>query len=208
MSAKKTTFGLIVANRGFFPDELAREGRSVMVDLLKRLGYGCVTLSQKDTKFGAVETWQDAKKCAALFREKRDQIDGVIVTLPNFGDERGVADTLKMADLDVPVLVHAWEDDMAKMSIAHRRDSFCGKMSACNNLVQYGIPFSLTKRHTMEPRTKDFEEELHWFAAVSRVVNGLRKCRVGALGARPAAFNTVRYSEKLLEESGISVETL
>ncbi len=208
MTAQKTTFGLIVGNRGFFPDALAREGRAVVVDRLKKLGYGCVALGQKDTKFGAVETWQDAKKCAALFREKREEIDGVIVTLPNFGDERGVADTLKMAGLDVPVLIHAWEDEKAKMSITQRRDSFCGKMSACNNLVQYGIPFSLTKRHTMDPRTEEFAEEVHWFGAVCRVVNGLRRCRVGALGARPAAFNTVRYSEKLFEQSGISVETL
>ncbi len=208
VAANKTVFGLLVGNRGFFPDDLAREGRAVMTDLLKRLGYGCVTLTQKDTKFGAVETWQDAKKCAGLFREKRDDIDGIIVTLPNFGDERGVADSLKMAGLDVPVLMHAWDDNKAKMSIRHRRDSFCGKMSACNNLVQYGIPFSLTKLHTMDPRTTEFEQELHWFAGVCRVVNGLRHCRVGALGARPAAFNTVRYSEKLLEESGISVETL
>jgi L-fucose isomerase-like protein len=36
----------------------------------------------------------------------------------------------------------------------------------------------------------------------------LRSARVGAIGARPAAFNTVRFSEKLLERSGISVETL
>ena len=32
--------------------------------------------------------------------------------------------------------------------------------------------------------------------------------RIGALGARPTAFNTVRYSEKLLENNSISVETL
>ncbi len=37
---------------------------------------------------------------------------------------------------------------------------------------------------------------------------GFTNLRVGAIGARPAAFNTVRYSEKLLERSGISVDTL
>jgi L-fucose isomerase-like protein len=172
------------------------------------MGHSCVVLSDQDTKFGSVETWQDAKKCAALFKAHRGDIDGVLVTLPNFGDERGVADTLKLAGLDVPVLVHAWDDTADKMSLKHRRDSFCGKMSACNNLVQYGIPFSLTARHTMDPKTPAFRAEIEWFAAVCRVVKGLRKCRVGALGARPAAFSTVRYSEKLLEESGITVETL
>ena len=199
---------MIVGNRGFFPDVLAREGYDVLAKLLKKWGYSVVVLSAKDTKFGSVETWDDAKKCAELFKKNREKIDGVIVTLPNFGDERGVADTLKMAGLNVPVLIHAWQDDAAKMTIKHRRDSFCGKMSVCNNLKQYGIPFSITARHTMDPNTKAFEDEVRAFAATCSVVRGLRSCRIGALGARPAAFNTVRYSEKLLQESGITVETL
>jgi L-fucose isomerase-like protein len=204
----KTTFGLIVGNRGFFPDHLAQEGHAFMTRRLKKLGYSVVVLSEKDTKFGSVETWEDAKKCGDLFRKRADKIDGVIVTLPNFGDERGVADALKLSGLDVPVLVHAWQDDPKKMTIKHRRDAFCGKMSVCNNLQQYGIPFSLTRQHTMDPESELFAEDVHWFAAVCRVVKGLRNCRVGALGARPAAFNTVRYSEKMLQESGITVETL
>ena len=209
MSRKSSpTFGVIVGNRGFFPDALAKEGHAFMTGFLKKAGYGCVILSDKDTKFGSVETWEDAKKCAALFKKNREEIDGVIVTLPNFGDERGVADTLKMAGLDVPVLIHAWGDTPGKMTIKHRRDSFCGKMSVCNNLVQYGIPFSLTALHTIDPKSPFFAHEIEWFAAVCRIVKGLRGCRVGALGARPAAFSTVRYSEKLLEESGITVETL
>ncbi len=40
------------------------------------------------------------------------------------------------------------------------------------------------------------------------MVNGFRNLRVGAIGARPTAFNTVRYSEKILESQGISIETL
>jgi L-fucose isomerase-like protein len=115
---------------------------------------------------------------------------------------------LRLADLRVPVLVQATPDTPSKMTIAHRRDSFCGKMSACNNLMQYGIPYSLTGRHTVEPKSAEFKKDLEWFAAVCRVVRGLRNLRIGSIGARPAAFNTVRYSEKLLEASGISVETL
>jgi L-fucose isomerase-like protein len=108
----------------------------------------------------------------------------------------------------VPVLVQATPDTPAKMTIAHRRDSFCGKMSACNNLKQYGIPYSLTTQHTVAPNSEEFKRDLAWFAGVCRVANGLRNLRIGAIGARPAAFNTVRYSEKLLEAAGISVETL
>ncbi|MGA8069428.1 MAG: fucose isomerase, partial [Terriglobales bacterium] len=205
---KKMTMGLIVGNRGFFPDHLAKTGREDMLRALERAGIDSVVLGPEQSKHGAVETHEDARRCAALFRENQDRIDGVIVTLPNFGDERAIADTLRLARLDVPVLIQATPDATAKMTIAFRRDSFCGKMSACNNLMQYGIPYSLTKLHTVSPDSADFEKDLAWFAAVCRVKNGLNNLRIGSIGARPAAFNTVRYSEKILESQGISVETV
>ena len=205
---KSTTLGLIVGNRGFFPDHLCESGRAEVLRVLEEEGITAVTLSPEETKFGSVETLQDAEKCAALFKEHRDEIDGVLVTLPNFGDERGVANTLRMSGLDVPVLIHAFPDEIGKMTIVDRRDSFCGKMSVCNNLAQYGIPFSLTELHTVAPTSESFRKDLRWFVSVCNVVEGLSHARIGALGARPAAFNTVRYSEKLLEWMGISVETL
>ena len=208
MKDGKTVFGLIIGNRGFFPDRLAKEGRDEMVKLLGDCGYGVVAVGPKDTKYGAIETRQEAKVCAELFKKNRDAIDGVIVSLPNFGDERGVADTLLMAGLNVPVLVQAYPDEPGKMDLPNRRDSFCGKMSACNNLAQYDIPYSLTELHTVWPDSDSFRMDLADFAATCRVVRGLRNARLGAIGARPAAFNTVRYSEKILQLSGISVETI
>jgi L-fucose isomerase-like protein len=205
---KKMTMAVIVGNRGFFPDHLAKTGRDEMVQSLANADMGVVVLSPEESKHGAVETYEEAKRCAELFKSNANLIDGVIVTLPNFGDERAIADTLRLARLNVPVLVQATPDTPAKMGITHRRDSFCGKMSACNNLRQYGIPYSLTTLHTETPDSAEFKKDLEWFRAVCRVVKGLRNLRIGALGARPAAFNTVRYSEKLLEASGISVETL
>jgi len=205
---RKMTMGLIVGNRGFFPDHLAKSGREEMIQAFEKAGMEAVALDPGQSKYGAVETHEEAKRCAELFRSKAGLIDGVIVTLPNFGDERAIADTLRLARLGVPVLVQATPDAPAKMGISHRRDSFCGKMSACNNLKQYGIPYSLTSLHTEAPDSPEFAKDLEWFAAVCRVVKGLRNLRVGAIGARPAAFNTVRYSEKLLEANGISVETL
>ena len=59
--------------------------------------------------------------------------------LDDFGDERAVANTMRMSGLDIPVLIQAFPDEPNKMSVADRRDSFCGKMSVCNNLKQYGI---------------------------------------------------------------------
>ena len=208
MSGKKMTMGVIVGNRGFFPDQLAKSGREEIIKALTAAGIDSVVLGPEDSKHGAVETHEEAKRCAALFRKNSDKLDGVIVTLPNFGDERAIADTLRLARLNVPVLVQATPDDAKNMTILHRRDSFCGKMSACNNLRQYGIPYSLTKLHTVSLDSDDFRKDLAWFAAVCRVANGMRNLRVGSIGARPTAFNTVRYSEKLLEASGISTETL
>jgi L-fucose isomerase-like protein len=179
-----------------------------MIAVLEKAGHKAIAPGPEDTKYGAVETRAEATKCVDLFKRHRETIDGVIVTLPNFGDERAIADTLRMAGLNVPVLVQATPDTPGSMSIRDRRDSFCGKMSACNNLSQYGIPYSLTTRHTEAPDSDFFRKDLAWFGAVCRVVKGLRRLRIGAIGARPAAFNTVRYSEKLLEGAGISVEPI
>ncbi len=205
---RRMTFGVIVGNRGFFPGHLAQSGRSEMLAALEKAGYGAIALGPDDSKWGAVETRAEATRCADLFKKHRDEIDGIVVTLPNFGDERAIADTLRMAGLNVPVLVQATPDTPGKMTISDRRDSFCGKMSACNNLTQYGIRYSLTSLHTVSPDSDKFRKDLSWFAATCRVVRGLRGLRIGAIGARPAAFNTVRYSEKLLEANGISVETI
>jgi len=204
----RTTFGVIVGNRGFFPGRLAKEGREEIIKVLEEQGFNTIILSPEETKYGCVENWEDARRCAKLFKSHRDEIDGVIVTLPNFGDEKAIANTLRLADLNVPVLIHAYPDRPGKMKVEDRRDSFCGKISVCNNLKQYGIPFTLTSLHTESPRSKIFIEDLKFFASVCRVVKGLRGARIGAIGARPGPFNTVRYSEKLLEASGISVETI
>jgi L-fucose isomerase-like protein len=202
------TLGVIVGNRGFFPSHLCETGRATVLKVLEDEGINTVALSPEDTIYGSVESLSDARKCAALFKAHMEEIDGILVTLPNFGDERAIANTLRWANLEVPVLIQAFPDDIQDMSIDNRRDSFCGKMSACNNLMQYGIKYSLTSLHTVDPESMKFREDLRRFASICRVVGGLKNARFGMLGARPAAFNTVRFSEKLLENAGISVETL
>ena len=152
---RKPTFGLIVGNRGFFPDHLAATGRNDMIRAIEASGAEVVALTPEESKFGAVETYTEARKCADLFKSHREQIDGVVVTLPNFGDERAIADTLRLAALDVPVLVQATPDTPSQHEHSRPpRDSFCGKMSACNNLMQYGIPYSLTTLHTETPQSR------------------------------------------------------
>jgi L-fucose isomerase-like protein len=202
------TLGLIVGNRGFFPDHLAKSGREEMIAVLEKSGVRVVAPGPEETKYGAVETRTESRVCADLFDRHRHEIDGIVVTLPNFGEERGIADALRWSGLKVPVLIQATPDTPGRMTIADRRDSFCGKMSCCNNLKQYGIPHSLTALHTEAPDSPEFAKDLQWFKAVCRVVKGMKNLRVGSIGARPAAFNTVRYSEKLLEQAGISVEPI
>ncbi|TFF85218.1 MAG: fucose isomerase [Promethearchaeota archaeon] len=205
---KKSTFGVIVGNRDVFPSKLAKEGRQEIIEVLNDLGYDYVILSENDTEYGVVETYQDAKKCAEIFKNHRDVIDGVLVILPNFGDEKGIATTLRMADLKVPVLIHASSDEVGKMGRAYRRDAFCGKISVCSVLYQYGIPFSLTENHTMGIKSDEFKSEIIKFEKVCRVVNSLKNARFGQIGTRPNAFETVRYSEKILDYYGIAIEPI
>ncbi len=202
------TLGVIVGNRDFFPDHLVSEARRDIVRLFAEMDIDAVMLDENQTKLGGVETWAHAQRCAELFRANRDRIRGVLVSLPNFGDEKGVAETLKLAELNVPVLVQAYPDELGMLGVETRRDAFCGKVSVCNNLRQFGIPFSLTELHTVPVNSPEFRADLENFLAVCRVATGLRRARIGAAGARPNAFNTTRYSEKLLQSSGISVSTI
>lgn len=197
-----------MGTRGFFPVELCKDGREAILKVLREEGHNAVMLSPDDSPYGSVETYEQSKKCAELFKKHAAEIDGILVTLPNFGEERGVADAIRLANLNVPVLIQATPDDPKQLDLAHRRDSFCGKMSSCNNLMQYGVKYSLTRLHTVDPLSASFRQDLKKFAGVCRVVNGLRKARFGQIGARPAAFITVRYSEKLLERAGIAVESV
>jgi L-fucose isomerase-like protein len=204
----RATLAVIVGNRDFFPDRLIAEGRRYILTVFEQMAIEPVILDERDTKLGSVETWPHARRCADLFRSHRDRIDGILVTLPNFGDERGVADTIKLSSLNVPILVQAYPDNLNEFTVERRRDAFCGKISVCNNLRQYGYPFSLTKLHTVHPLSESFRSDLEKFVRVCKVVKGLRNARLGAIGARPNAFNTVRFSEKILQESGISVSTI
>jgi L-fucose isomerase-like protein len=204
----KTVLGVMMGTRDFFPAEPVRKNRQLILNLLSEFDIEAVILDESATNLGAIETWEDAKKCAALFKSQRDRIEGIVVFLPVFAPEKAVADSIQLSGLKVPVLVQAFPDDLDKLALETRGDAFCGKISACNNLYQYGIPFTLTQKHTVHPASESFKKDLVKFISVCKVVNGLRKARLGAIGARPSIFNTVRYSEKLLQGYGIAVNTV
>ena len=205
---KKTSFGVIVGNRDVFPDNLAKEGRLEIIEILTELGYDYLISSENDTQYGVVETFSDAKKCADLFKRNRDKIIGILVILPNFGDEKGIANAIKLSELDVPILIQASSDDINKMDRSSRRDAFCGKISVTSVLYQYGIPFTLTSNHTCIIKSDEFKKDLIRFEKICNVVRKIRRARFGQIGTRPNAFETVRYSEKILEFNGISIESI
>ena len=204
---ERMCFGIIIGTRAYFNSELAKDVRKQLLKTLADEGYDYVILPEDATPTGSssIETREDGLKCAELFRQNRDRIDGIIVSLPNFGFEIGIINAISVADLNVPVLVQACDDENDKVDLDSRRDAFCGKISVCNNLYQYGIPFTDTTLHTYSIYSELLAKDINKFAGICRVVNGLRHARIGAIGARPAGFQTVRASEKLLQKSGITV---
>jgi len=204
----KITVAVLFGNRGFFPSYLVGDARREASAIFETMGLNAIMLTEEQTAYGGVETYQDAKIAAELLKKHRDEIQGVVVLLPNFGDEKAIADAIRLSGINVPVLIQAEEDALDKMGLATRRDSFCGKISLCNNLRQYGIPYTLTTQHVCRLGGEVFKKDVERFTQLCRVVSAMRGCRVGAIGARPASFNTVRYSEKLLERLGVTVETI
>lgn len=204
---ERMCFGIIIGTRAYFNSELAKDVRKQLLKTLADEGYDYVILPEDATPTGSssIETREDGLKCAELFRQNRDRIDGIIVSLPNFGFEIGIINAISVADLNVPVLVQACDDENDKVDLDSRRDAFCGKISVCNNLYQYGIPFTDTTLHTYSIYSELLAKDINKFAGICRVVNGLRHARIGAIGARPAGFQTVRASEKLLQKSGITL---
>lgn len=204
---KKLCFGVIIGTRAYFNSDLAKDVRKQLLKTITDEGYDYIILPEDATPTGSssIETREDGLKCAALFRENRDRIDGIIVSLPNFGFEIGIINAISVAELNVPVLVQACDDENDKVDLDSRRDAFCGKISVCNNLYQYGIPFTDTSLHTYSVFSDLLAKDINKFAAICRVVNGLRHARIGAIGARPAGFQTVRASEKILQATGITV---
>lgn len=201
------TFGVLISNRSFFPGHLVLTAREKILNSLKAWGHEAVILSTEETERGQTMTHEEAKKCAALFKAHRDEMDGIIICLPNFGEEGAIADAIRLSGCNCPILVQACDDDFDKLQIENRRDAFCGKLSACNGLYQYGIKYTLTTRHTCAIDSEEFHADVDRFAKICAVVKAMRTARIAQIGARVMPFRTVRYSEKLLQQSGITVET-
>lgn len=206
MSAAKTVFALFFGNRGFFPASLQAGARRELTARLRALGHKTISLDPKATRHGAVETSAEGKIYADFLNANRGKYGGIILSLPNFGDETGAITALKNAG--VPILIQAYPDELDKMAPELRRDAFCGKISIMNLFTQQGVKFTALPPHTVSPASPRFAEQVDCFDRVCRVYNGLKNMVVGAIGARVTPFKTVRMDESALQRHGITVETL
>ncbi len=201
----KTTFALFFGNRGFFPETLIAAAREETESALHKIGIDTLALDPSATRFGAVETVAEGRVYADFLKKNEGKFDGVILVLPNFGDENGASEALKNAH--VPIYILAYPDELDKMDVLHRRDAFCGKFSIMDVFTQFGIPFTAWPPHTLSPCDAEFAAQMKEFAAVCRIVKALRNCRIGAIGARPTLFKTIRFDEVALQKFGITTET-
>jgi len=202
---KKVTFALCFGNRGFMPGELILEARKEIVKAVTDAGHDYIVMDESATRYGAVETREEGRIYAKWLEENKGKFDGVIFSMPIFVDENGAAEALR--DAGVPILMQAYPDEIGKMDFKHRRDAYCGKFSVTDVFMQYKIPFTVMKPHVVHPLSEKFASNLEEFAAVCRVVNGMKRFTVGAIGARTTAFKTVRFDEIALQKYGITVES-
>ncbi len=202
---KKQTFALYFGNRGFMPAELIEGAREDMVKAVTDAGYDYIMMDKDATRYGAVETRDEGRLYAKWLKSHEGEYDGVILCMPIFIDENGAIAALQ--DAGVPILMQAYPDEIGKMDFAHRRDAYCGKFSVTDVFEQYKVPYTVMKPHVVNPLTAEFTKNLHDFAAVCRVVNGMKRFTIGCIGARTTAFKTVRFDEVTMQRHGINVES-
>ena len=181
---KKMTFALCFCNRGFMPGELIYGARDDMVKAVTDAGYDYIMMDKELTRYGGVETRDEGLLYAKWLKEHEGQYDGVIFSMPIFADENGAITALQ--DAGVPILMQAYPDEIGKMDFAHRRDAYCGKFSVTDVFCQYNVPFTVLKPHVVHPLSAKFQENLRDFAAICRVVNGMKRFNLGCIGARRA----------------------
>ena len=206
--SRRVTLGVVIGSREFFSPLPCKQARDEVLMQLEKLDVRSVILPFEATANGAVQSIEDARLYADKFKAHRDEIDGLVICLPNFGDEIAVSELVSRARLGVPILLQASNDEIDKVDVHSRRDAFCGKISVSNNFWQYGVPFTETTSHTVDIASDEFAGDLARFSSVCRTVRGLKNARIGAIGARTGPFHTMRYSEKLLQASGITVITV
>ncbi len=197
---------LLIANRGFFPSSTIASARQEMVRAMRLAGIEPLLIDEGATRHGAVETASEGEVFARFLAHMRGNFDGLVLCLPNFGDENGIKAAI--AEAGVPVLLQAYPDEIGQMDFAHRRDAFCGKMALTSVLRQMDYRYTAFSPFVVHPQSEAFSRQLHTFKQICAIVRRMKRMRVGAFGARTTAFKSVRYDEMALERHGIDVETV
>ena len=196
---------VLVANRGFFPSSVIASARQEMKTAVEKAGAQALMLPETATKYGAVESYQDGVVFNNFLKEHANEVDGIVLCLPNFGDENGIITAIK--GFDLPILLQAYPDEIGKMDFSNRRDAFCGKLGLGSVFKQIGVKYTSGIPFVMHPLSPEFHKEISKFVAVCRVVKGMKNLRIGVFGARTTAFKSVRYDEIAMAKHGIDVET-
>ena len=202
---RKTTFALCFCNRSFMPGELVREARKEVAKAVEKAGCAYIMMDEKATRFGGIETRDEGRVYAKWLAEHKGEYDGVIFSMPIFADENGAFEALR--DAGTPILLQAYPDEIGKMDFAHRRDAYCGKFSVTDVFTQCQIPFTVMTPHVVHPLSPAFKANIQEFAAVCRVVGGMKRFSIGCIGARTTAFKTTRFDEIALQKYDITVES-
>lgn len=202
---RKITFALYFGNRGFMPESLAIAAREEVSKAVTDAGFDFIMMDENATRYGSVETREEGRIYAKWLKDNEGKYDGVILSMPNFSDENGAIAALE--ECGKPILIQAYPDEIGKMDFNHRRDSYCGKFSIEDVFHQYGVKYTVMEPHVVHPSSKTFNQNLMDFAAICRVVNGMKKFTIGCIGARTTAFKTVRFDEITLQKYGITVES-
>ena len=197
---------VLVANRGFFPSSVIASAREEMKMAVEKAGAEVLMLPETATKYGAVESYQDGVIFNKFLKEHAGEFDGIVLCLPNFGDENGIIAAIK--GFDLPILLQAYPDEIGKMDFSSRRDAFCGKLGLGSVLKQIGVKYTSGLPFVMHPLSDEFNKEISKFIGICRVVKGMKNLRVGVFGARTTAFKSVRYDEIAMAKHGIDTESL
>ena len=109
----KINFRTLISATGDSFRNLDSQARKEVQEVLKKLGYRLLIMDSNLTRFGAVESPEEGRKYAKFLEDNRGKFDGVILCLPNFGDETGAVSALQ--DADVPIYILAYPDELDKM---------------------------------------------------------------------------------------------
>jgi len=137
-----------------------------------------------------VTSKEDACRVIELFKEKN--IKGLIIGMMTFGEE---LPNLLIAEAfeNLPVFVFGTKEGPFTEDGNRKSDSFCGTISTASGLARRNINFDFSGIHF--PEENEFLENIQRFVKVVNACDNFKGMRIGAIGPRPAPFETCAINE-------------